>query len=88
MVYRKLILWWSVVSFTIGWIVFYVSSFMKHSSVVLSPPVILFFRISVVIFLVLLVLLWRHNQFAYKRKYALWDRSFLCQRCGTLTEQR
>jgi transcription elongation factor Elf1 len=44
------------------------------------------FRMSVVIFLVLLVLFWRHNQFAYKRRYSQWDRSFLCQRCGTLTE--
>ncbi len=36
--YRKLILWWAVVSCSIGWIVIYINSFMKHSSAVLSPP--------------------------------------------------
>jgi hypothetical protein len=85
--YRKLVRWWAVVSGSIGWIVFYTTSFMKHSSVVLSPPLILFWKLSVVIFLVLLVLFWRHNQTTYKRRYAHWERSFLCQRCGTLTEQ-
>ena len=85
--YRKLTLWWAVMSFSIGWILFYINSFMKHSSTVLSPPLIRFFRISVAIFLVLLVLFWRHNQFTHKRRYSRWERSFLCQRCGALTEQ-
>ncbi len=85
--YRKLILWWAVVSFSIGWIVFYINSFMKHSSAVLSPPLILFFRLSVTMFLLFVVLFWRHNQFTHKRRYSRWERSFFCQRCGTLTEQ-
>jgi len=38
-------------------------------------------------FLLLLVLFWEHNQSAYKRRYSQWEGSFLCQRCGTLTEQ-
>jgi len=33
------------------------------------------------------VLFWRHNQFTYKRRYSQWERSFLCQRCGTLTNR-
>ena len=53
--YRKLILWWAVVSFAIGWILFYINSFLKHSSAVLSPPLILFLRLSVAIFVLLLV---------------------------------
>ena len=85
--YRKLILWWAVMCFSIGWILFYINSFMKHSSTVLSAPLIRFFRISVAIFLLLLVLFWRHNRFTHKRRYSQWERSFLCQRCGTLTEQ-
>jgi hypothetical protein len=85
--YRKLILRWALMFLSIGWILFYINSFIKHSSAVLSPPLILFFRIAVVILLLLVVLFWRHNQFAYKRRYSQWERSFLCQRCGTLTEQ-
>ena len=85
--YRKPVLWWAVVSFSIGWIVFYVNSFMKHSSAVLSPQLIHFVRISVAIFLLLVVRFWRHNQFTYKPRYAQWERWFLCQCCGTLAEQ-
>jgi len=43
--------------------------------------------LSAATFLLLLVLFWRHNQSTYKRRYSQWERSFLCQRCGTLTER-
>src|SRR5438034_11618328 len=85
--YRKLILWWAVVSCSIGWIVIYINSFMKHSSAVLSPPLTGFALLSAATFLLLLVLFWRHNQTTYKRRYSQWECSFLCQRCGTLTER-
>ncbi len=32
-------------------------------------------------------LFWTHNRATYKRRYYQWERSFLCQRCGTLMEQ-
>ncbi len=84
---HKLILWWAVVSCSIGWIVIYINSFMKHSSAVLSPPLTGFALLSAATFLLLLVLFWRHNQTTYRRRYSQWERSFLCQRCGALTEQ-
>ena len=46
-----------------------------------------FLVVIAVTFLLLLVLSWRHNQSTHKRRYSQWERSFLCQRCGTLTEQ-
>jgi hypothetical protein len=69
----------------IGWIIFYVNTITKNSSVVFSPPLIFFSLLSAATFLLLLVLFWRHNQSAYKRRYSQWERSFLCQRCGSLT---
>ena len=72
---------------SIGWIVFYINTITKDSAAVLSPPLVLWSGLSAVTFLLLLVLFWRHNQFAHKRRYSQWERSFLCQRCGTLTEQ-
>ena len=84
--YRKLIRWWAVMFLSIGWLIFYVNTFIKHSSTVLSPPLILFSRLSAASFLLLLVLFWRHNQTTYKRRYSQWERSSLCQRCGTVTE--
>ena len=85
--YRKLILWSAVVFLSIGWLVFYINSITKNSAAVLSPPLNLFTLLCAATFLLLLVLFWRHNQSAYKRRYSQWARSFLCQRCGTLTEQ-
>ena len=85
--YRKLILWWALVFLSIGWIVFYINTGPKNSSAVLSPPLILFSGLSVVTFLLLLVLFWRHNQSTHERRHSQWERTFLCQRCDTLTEQ-
>jgi hypothetical protein len=69
-------------------VVFYINTIAKNSAAVSSPPLTLFAFLSAATFLLMLVLLWRHNQSAYKRRYSLWQRSFLCQRCGTLTEGR
>jgi hypothetical protein len=68
------------VSFSTGWTLFYINTVTKGSA-----RLVLFPALSAVTFLSMLILFWKHNQFAYKRKYAQWDRSFLCQRCGTLT---
>jgi len=51
------------------------------------PPLVLWSGLSAVTFLLLLVLFWRHNQSTHMRRYSQWERSLLCQRCGTLTEQ-
>ena len=84
--YRKLILWWALVFFSIGWIVFYINTITKNSAAVSSPALTLFALLSATMFLLLLVLFWTHNQSTYKHRYRQWERSFLCQRCGTVTE--
>jgi hypothetical protein len=70
----------------LGWIVFYTNTITKSSAAVLSPPLTLFALLSVVTFLLLLILFWRHSQLTHKRRYSQWERSFLCQRRGTLVE--
>ena len=85
--YRKLILWWVLGFLSIGWIVSYTNTITKNSVAVLSPPLTVFALLSTATLLLSLVLFWRHNQFTYRRWYSQWERSFLCQRCGTLTEQ-
>jgi hypothetical protein len=50
-------------------------------------PLILFALLSAATFLLLLVLFWRHKQSTYKRRYSRLERSFLCRRCGAVTEQ-
>ena len=75
--YRKLTLWWVVVFLSIGWIVFYINTITKNSAAVFSPPLVLWSGLSAVTFLLLLVLVWRHNQTTYKRRYSQWEHSFL-----------
>lgn len=48
-------------------------------------PVKLYVFLAPVAFVVLAALFWRHNNLVYPRQYAAWDRSFLCQRCGTVS---
>ena len=68
-------------------VIFYVNAITRNSFAVLSPPLIVCSWLSAITFLLLLVLFWRHNQSTYKRRYSQWERSFVCQRCGTLTEE-
>jgi hypothetical protein len=86
--HRKLIRWWVAVSISIGWNVFYINTGHKNSAGVPSPSLTIFALLSAATFLLLLVLFWRHNRTNHKRRYSQWERSFLCQRCGTITEQQ
>ena len=62
-------------------LLFYINTVTNGSSAVLSAWLVLFSGLSAVTFPLLLVLVWSHNQSAYKRRYWQWERSFLYQRC-------
>jgi hypothetical protein len=50
-----------------------------------SAPLTLFSLTCGAIFALLLFLAWRHNHSSYQTQYARWDKSFICERCGTVT---
>jgi len=50
-------------------------------------PLKLYVFLAPVVFLVLALAVWRHNHLVYPLQYAHWDRSFLCQRCGTVSKR-
>jgi len=50
-------------------------------------PVKLYVFLAPIAFVGLVAVFWRHNNLVYPRQFAEWDRSFLCQRCGTVTTQ-
>jgi hypothetical protein len=78
---------WSVLAFLcLGWLVFYVNT-VTNATTVSSAPVTLFGLISGAILGLLLLLVWKHNHSTYQRQYAEWDRCFLCERCGAISEQ-
>jgi hypothetical protein len=78
---------WSILVFLcVGWLVFYINTVTTNSSTVSSPPLTLFALISGAIFALLLFFAWRHNHSIYQKQYAQWDKSFICERCGTVLQ--
>jgi hypothetical protein len=82
--YGKVILWSVVISF-VGLVVF-VRSVMSHPGPASSFPVTLYAVVFPVVLALLLAAIWRHNHSTYSREYGEWSRSFLCERCGTVSK--
>jgi len=82
--YGKLILWSLGSSFVA--LVVYVRSVMSHPGPASSFPVTLYAVIFPVVLAFLLAAIWRHNRSTYSREYAEWSRSFVCERCGTVSQ--
>jgi hypothetical protein len=79
---------WSVLVFLgAGWLVFYVNTVKTNATTVSSAPLTLFALIYGAIFALMLLLVWRHNHSSYQTQYAQWDKSFICERCGTVSQQ-
>jgi len=85
--YLKVIGWSVLVFLSAGWLVFYVNSVTTKATTVSSAPLTLFALIYAAILALLLFLVWRHNHSSYQTQYAQWDKSFICERCGTVSQQ-
>lgn len=84
--YVKLLGWSALVFLSVGWIVFYVNSITNNSSSVSSLPLRVFAVLCSGLFVALFLIYWTHNHSTYPRQYARWDRSFICQRCGAVSQ--
>ncbi len=82
--YGKVLLWAGIVS-VISLIVF-THTVMGSSSMISALPVVVFGGIGLGVFLVLLLLVWRHNLLVYPQRYSRWNASYVCQRCGALSQ--
>jgi len=71
----------------LGWLIFYVNNVTRNSSTVVTRPLAIFSSISGAIFVLLLLLVWWHNHSTHARRYAEWDSSYICQRCGAIGPQ-
>ncbi len=83
--YLKLVVWFAVVSFIA--LVVYIQSVMGSSSTASALPVKLYGLIASCVFALLAFSTWRHNRSTVPRRYAEWDRSFVCERCGAVSQQ-
>ena len=82
--YKKLVLWFAIVSFIA--LVVYVRSVMSGPVPASSLPVRLYAILAPAAFISMVAVFWRHNRSTYPRKYAQWGRSFICERCGTVSQ--
>lgn len=81
--YMKLILWSAVV--TLIALVIYVQHVMSNPVPASSLPAKLYVLFAPFVFFLLGAVVWRHNHSTYQRKYAQWNESFVCERCGTVS---
>ena len=81
--YRKLFFGAGLVSLVS--LMVYIHFVMGSSSTVSGLPVVVFGAIGLGVLLVLLLLVARRNLLVYPRQCAEWERSFVCQRCGTVS---
>jgi hypothetical protein len=82
--YLKLILWSAAISFVA--LVAYVRVVMTSPPPVSSFPVKIYVVVAPLVFILLFVSIWHHNHSSYQRQYAQWDQSFICERCGTISQ--
>lgn len=85
--YLKLFGWSLLVFLSLGWIMFYVNTITQNSSLASSVPLTIYGVISAGVFVVLLLAWSKHNYSTYPRQLVPWDRSFICKRCGAVSEQ-
>ena len=83
--YRKVIFWSALVVLCGGWLVFYVNTITGSATTVMSPALAGYALVASVVF-VFVVLVMRHNLSVYPKRFAEWERSFICQRCGTISK--
>jgi hypothetical protein len=81
--YVKLILWSAAISFVA--LVAYVRVVMTSPPPVSSLPVKIYVLVAPLVLILFFVSIWRHNHSGYQRRFAQWSRSFICERCGTVS---
>jgi hypothetical protein len=83
--YVKLVGWLGVV--TLIAFVIYVQHVMSSPVPASSLPVKLYVALAPVVFVLLVGIVWRHNHSTHELKYARWNESLICERCGTVSQQ-
>lgn len=83
--YLKLVLWSATISFVA--LVSYVRVVMTSPPPVSSLPVKIYVAVAPLMFIFLFVSIWRHNHSTYRQKLSEWNEAFVCERCGTVSQQ-
>jgi transcriptional regulator with XRE-family HTH domain len=83
--YLKLVTWGGIIS------ILALIAYVNHVMVSAPPVSVLPVEIYVVLFLGAMIVLssvfWKHNHSTYARRLAQWNGSFICQRCGNVSQR-
>jgi hypothetical protein len=82
--YGRLIRWSALIS--LGLLIAYIHSVMGSSTPASSLGVVSYLVLFPLILLFCLFLVWKHNSFFYPRELKRWNGSFICRRCGAVSE--
>jgi hypothetical protein len=82
--YLRLIFRFSIAVF-VGFLA-YVIFVIVSTPPVSSLPIKLLVFLAPIAFCALVFLTWRHNNLIYPPRFVRWDRSFICQRCGAVSQ--
>jgi hypothetical protein len=82
--YLRVIKWGTLVSAMVWWVLFYLTAVPGGpKTITASFPLIACFNGGVLFFALWIV--WRNNRIVFPKRYANWDRCFMCRRCGHVT---
>jgi len=85
--YRKLLRYW-LFGFVVGsWVVIALDWSRTDSTTVISAPFLAFAVTCLGVFGLLVFAFWRHNGLTFAREYARWNRAYICNKCGAVSEQ-
>jgi hypothetical protein len=83
--YRKLIFWSALVFLSGGWLVVCVNTITENVTTVLSLALTAYVLVASMIFAFISALVVKHNHSVYPKRFAEWNHSFICQRCGSVS---
>ena len=86
--YRKAVGWLVLAFLCLGWLLFYTNAVATNATKLVWAPLVFLGFVACSALAGILFLAWRHNHSSYPRKFAEWNRSFICQRCGAVSQQR
>jgi hypothetical protein len=86
--YRKLIRYWLFAFVVCSWIVIALDWSMTSSKTIISIPFLVFVGTCLGLFVLFAFAFWKHNGPTFRREYARWNRSYICNKCGEVSEQK
>lgn len=86
--YRKLLRYWLFGLVVGSWAVIALDWSMTNSTTVISIPLFWFVAFCVGLCFLFGSIWWKHNRSTFPREYARWNSSFVCNKCGSVSEQK